>query len=232
MAKNNKKKKKKNSKHKKKNSISYKLFSLILLSIILVVLIILVGYKVCTKYIFNNKDDNGVKVPEKQVIELDNYDYYLHGNATSYECVLADDLKKVLSNEVVDEEEYAKIVAKMFISDLFTLSNKNSSSDITSSQYVYEEYQDTYITMIKDTLYSNIEVNLDGKRSQSLPAVKNVEITAINNDKFSYNGEVLDSNAYYISANIEYEVDLEYPTTYNVVLVKNDDLLQVVKSSE
>lgn len=227
MVKNKKKNKHKNN---KKSIISYKKFSLIMVGIILVILIILVGYKVCTKYIFNNDDDDEIKIPEKQVIELDNYDYYLHGNATSYEQTLADELKNILSSEVVNEEEYAKVVAKMFISDLFTLSNKNSSSDITSSQYVYDYYQETYMTMIKDTIYSNIEVNLDGKRNQSLPTVKNVEITTINNDKFLYNGEVLDSNAYYISASIEYEVDLEYPTTYNVVLVKNNDLLQVVKT--
>ena len=208
------------------------MFSLILLCIILIILIILVGYKVWTKYLFNNDDDGEINVPQKQVIELDNYDYYLHGNATSYEQTLADELKEVLSNEVVNEEEYAKVVAKLFISDLFTLSNKNSSSDITSSQYVYEKYQETYITMIKDTIYSNIEVNLDGKRNQTLPTVKNVEIMGINNDKFVYNGEVLDSNAYYISASIEYEVNLEYPTSYNIVLVKNNDLLQVVKAEE
>ena len=194
-----------------------------------VILIILVGYKVCTKYMFNNNDEE-IKAPEKQVIELDNYDYYLHGNATNYEQTLGDELKNVLSSEVVNEEEYAKVVTKMFISDLFTLSNKNSSSDITSSQYVYDDYQETYITMVKDTIYSNIEVNLDGKRNQSLPVVKNVEITGVTNDKFLYNGNVLDSNAYYISASIEYEVDLGYPTTYNVVLFKNDDLLQVVKT--
>lgn len=225
MAKNKKKNKCKN---KKKSIISYKKFSLISLSIILVILIILVGYKVCTKYIFNTNKE--IKAPEKQVIELDNYDYYLHGNATNYEQTLGDELKNVLSSEVVNEEEYAKIVAKMFISDLFTMSNKNSSSDITSSQYVYDGFKETYITMVKDTIYSNIEVNLDGKRNQSLPIVKNVEITELTNDKFLYNGDVLDSNAYYISTNIEYEVDLGYPTTYSVVLVKNNDLLQVVKT--
>ena len=224
-----KKKNKNKHKNKKKGITRYQKFSLILLGIILVILIILVGYKVCTKYIFKDNEKE-IKVTENKAIELDNYDYYLHGNATSYEQSLAEELKQVLSNESINEEEYAKVITKLFISDLFTLNNKNSSSDITSSQYVYDGFKETYITMVKDTIYSSIEVNLDGTRTQSLPKVKNVEINTVTNDKFLYNDEVLDSNAYYVSATIEYETDLGYPTTYNVVLVKNNDLLQVVKT--
>lgn len=205
---------------------------LIILSILLIILIILVGYKVCTKYLFNDNDDsNKIKTPEKQNIELDNYDYYLHGNATNYEKELAEELKKILSNEELNWEEYAKTLSKMFVSDLFTLNNKNGSSDITSSQYVYKEYQDTFKKIVKDTLYANIELDLDGTRQQNLPTVTNVEITSIKNNQFLYNKKVLDSNAYYVSAKIEYDKDLGYPTTYDIVLVKNEDLLQIVKSN-
>lgn len=218
-------------KNKKLKISTNKKILLIVLSIILFILIILVGYKICTKYLFDKNDTEVTKIPEKQSIELENYDYYLHGNATDYEKTLAEELKKILSSEEVNEEEYAKILTKMFISDLFTLSNKNSSSDITSSQYVYDKYKETFELKIKDTIYASIEVDLDGTRTQKLPTVTNVEITKVKNDKFTYKDKILDNNAYYVTANIEYEKDLDYPTTYKLVLVKNDDLLQVVKAN-
>lgn len=225
--KNSKKNKKKRFKIKKKN-----LILLIILSITLVVMLVLVGYKVCAKYIFNNDNENKIEPIKKEEIDLDNYDYFIRSNATSYEKDLFEELKKILSNENIDEEEYAKVLSKLFVSDLFTLSNKNTSSDITSSQYVYEDYKEKFEIIVKDTIYSNIEVDLDGKRNQDLPTVKNVEISSIDRKGFSLNKKVIDDKAYYLNINIEYDKDLGYPSKYMVVLVKNNDLLQVVKSGE
>lgn len=205
---------------------------LIILSIILIIMIALAGYKIYDKYLSNNGKKHDIQTVEKQTIELENYDYYLHGNATEYEKRLADDLKKVLSKEEVNFDEYAKVISQLFISDLFTLDNKNGSSDITSIQYVYDDYQATFKEIVKDTIYASIEVDLDGTRQQTLPSVTAVEIASITNNKFSYNGKVLDENAYYVKTNITYEADLGYPTAYEVVLVKNNDLLQVVKASK
>ena len=58
-----------------------------------------------------------------------------------------------------------------------------------------------------------------------------MEITSIKNNQFLYNKKVLDSNAYYVSTKIKYDKDLGYPTTYDVVLVKNENLLQIVKAN-
>lgn len=225
--KNSKKNKKKRFKIKKKN-----LILLIILSITLLVMLVLVGHKVCTKYIFNNDNENKIEPIKKEEIDLDNYDYFIRSNATSYEKDLFQELKKILSNENIDEEGYAKVLSKLFVSDLFTLSNKNTSSDITSSQYVYDDYKEKFEIIVKDTIYSNIEVDLDGKRNQDLPTVKNVEISSIDRKSFSLNKKVIDDKAYYLNINIEYDKDLGYPSKYMIVLVKNNDLLQVVKSGE
>lgn len=224
MAKTNKRKKKKVTITKKQK------IALISLSIILVVLVILVGYKVYTKYLTKDKTET-IKPAENKEIELDNYDYYLNGNATEYEQELAEELKKILSNEEINWDEYAKTLTKMFISDLFTLENKRSSSDITSSQYVYPAYQETFKLKVKDTIYSSIEIDLDNTRKQTLPSVTEVEISKVTHGKFKYNGKIIDNNAYFISANIKYAKDLGYPTNYNLVLVKNEDSLQVVKTN-
>ena len=198
----------------------------------MVIEIILIVHKVCVKYIFASDEANAVETIEKEYLQLDNYGYYMRGNATEYEKSLFEELKEVLSIEDVVEEDYARIIAKLFISDLFTLSNKYSSSDISSSQYVYSSYQETFELMVKDTIYANIEINLDSKRTQNLPSVTNIEVLSIDKDSFLLESEDLELEAFNIVANISYEEDLGYPTTYEIVMVKNNELLQVVKAQE
>ena len=147
------------AKNKKKKRFKIKLKNLILLivlSVLLIVMLVLVGHKVCTKYIFNDNKEKEGEVIKKEEIDLDNYDYYIRSNATNYEKDLFEELKNILSNETINEEEYAKVISKLFISDLFTLSNKNTSSDITSNQYVYDDY--------KDTLNSGMEKYYSGEK--------------------------------------------------------------------
>lgn len=218
---------------KKKTKLKKNVKILLILSIIvLIIMIILVGYKVCTKYIFVEKEEEQtVKPVEKEEIDLEEYDYYIPSNTTEYEKTLFEELKNILSNENIDNDAYANTIAKLFISNLFTLNTKNSSSDITSSQYVYDDYEETFKIMVKDTIYANIELNLAGKRTQVLPIVTNVEITSVERKSFSLNKIVIDKEAYYIKTNISYEKDLNYPKEYNIVLVKNNNLLQVVKAS-
>lgn len=204
---------------------------LLILLLFLIVEIIMIGYKTYKKHNTNKKEQNEiVETTKKEEIDLENYDYYIRGNATEYEKTLFQELTTILSEEEVLQEDYATTIAKLFISDLFTLNNKNNSSDITSSQYVYNDYQETFKTMVKDTIYASIEINIDGKRKQELPIVKNVEITSIDRKSFSLNKEVLDSEAFYINTTISYEKDLKYPTNYQIVIIKNNNLLQVVKA--
>lgn len=204
---------------------------LLILAIILVIEMILIVYKVCAKYIFDDSD-KVVETIKREKLDLDNYNYYINSNASEYQKELFEELKTILSKEEIDDEEYATVLAKMFVSDLFTLNSKNSSNDITSSQYVYDSYQETFESMVKDTIYASIEINIDGEREQILPTVKGVEVIAINRDSFELAGEVIDDQAFYVTVGIEYDKDLEYPINYEVVLVKKDNLLQVVKANE
>lgn len=203
----------------------------ILLIIITIVVLFFTGYKIYVKYMIRENEKEAI-VETKPKDKLEDYNYYLNRNATPYEEQLFEELKEILSKEEINEEEYAKALTKLFISDLFTLDNKKSSSDITSSQYIYTDYQDIYENEVKNTIYSSIELTLDEKRNQILPIVKNVEITSIERKSFSLKEEVLDNDAYYITTNITYEQDLNYPTTYNLVMIKNDKLLQIVKTEE
>ena len=220
---------KKRVKGKKKRRLTKlgKILIVIILSILFAVVIMFV----CNNFLKSKRGEN-IETVKNEVIELDNYNYFIHGNATKYEKKLSEELKKILSVDEVVYEDYASVITKLFLSDLFTLSNKNSSSDITSSQYVYTDYQDMYKIIVKDSIYSNIEINLGEERKQSLPTVTNVDISSVNRNVFSLNKVKIDEQAFYIRANISYEKDLGYPNVYEVVIVKNDNLLQIVKANE
>lgn len=218
------------SSKKKKRKAKLKKWVKIVISIPIILLVLtIIGYIIYSN-IFNKKEEE-IETVIKEEIESDTYKYYINSNASNYEKEVFEELKEVLSKEEINEEEYALSLAKVFISNLFTLNSKNNSSDIPSSQYVYDSYQETYKTIIKDTIYSSIELNLNGERTQELPEVTNVEITSTKRTKFFLNSKVMDDQAFDIKANISYVRDLGYPKEYNIILVKNNELLQVVKSS-
>ena len=147
-------------------------------------------------------------------------------NATDYYKELYDELKIVLNNETVNDEEYVKIVSKLFVTDLFTLDNKLTSSDIGGLQFVFSGFKDDFVNIAKTTLYSSVESNIYGDRNQRLPIVNGVEINSIETSLFTYENNEFDS--YNVNVSISYEKDLGYPNSYSIVLVKSDRYFQVV----
>jgi hypothetical protein len=216
---------------KTKRKINKKKIIFILLGMLLIVLISVFGinYLINSKETKQEKPKVENKKEEEKISILDTYNYKISDNATEYEKNLFKELETILNKEEVNFEEYATILSKIFISDLLTLNTKKSSSDITSMQYIYDNYREYYKKEVMDTIYSTIELNLDGKRTQELPTVKEVKVSSITNEAFSINKEVVDSNAFKIKVDIEYEKDLDYPTNYTIIMIKNEKLLQVVK---
>ena len=78
-----------------------------------------------------------------------------------------------------------------------------------------------------DTLYKNIEVNLDGKRTQNLPEVTSVEVTDVFPTKYKYKKK--EYEAYLVTLKWEYKQDLGYQKSMKVTLIKDDIFLYIVK---
>ena len=205
---------------KAKRKTNKKKIIFISLGILIIVIISAFGIK----FLIDSKDTKQEKPKienkkeEEKVSVLETYNYKISDNATEYEKNLFKELEATLNKEEVNFEEYATILSKIFIADLLTLNTKKSSSDITSMQYIYDNYREYYKTKVMDTIYSTIELNLDGKRTQELPTVKEVTVSSITNEAFSINKEVVDSNAFKIKVDIEYEKDLDYPTNYTIII--------------
>lgn len=197
-------------------------------SLLIIVLFLLTGF-----LYFKIYKESSVKNVEKinTVDNIKNYGYSLNSNATKYYKDLFKELKEILNAEPLQEEEYAKKVAQLFVTDLFTLSTKITSSDVGGVQYVYKDFREDFISIAQTGLYNSIKSNVYGDRKQDLPEVSEVTILDIKLKDFNYaNTNFKDS--YYISVEIKYKKNMNYPSKYQVVISKNDKMLEVVKSNE
>lgn len=211
--------KKKGTKRGKKKKFNKKIFVLIIIIILLLIAGILWT-------IFKPDNNKEVSNPVQIKDNMENYDYYLTDNATSYYEELYGELKKILNEDTVDDKDFAEMIAKLFITDVFTLDNKVSSSDIGGLQFIHSKFKDDFINIAKTTLYSSVQNNIYGDRKQKLPIVTNVEIKNSKASTFTYKKNTYDS--YVINASISYKTDLGYPSSYKVTLIKNDKYWQVV----
>ena len=194
---------------------------------ILIILIIISILAIGILYFLKNK-----KKPEQKEIEvvdsIDDFGYELNDNETKYYNGLFTSLKELLKTEGYNEEEYAQIVSKLFLTDFFDLDNKIMKSDIGGTQFVYEPYRQDFELGAKTSIYKYVESNVYGDRKQELPKVKEVKIEKTTTDQFKYN-DTVDSKAYYITATIEYEKNIGYPTEAQLVLIHNNERVEIAK---
>lgn len=199
----------------------------IIIIVITSVILIIAGIFL-TIFLLNKEDNKKEEVKQTEKLdEMEEYEYYLEDNATGYYKELYNNLKEILNKEEVNEEEYAKTVSQLFVTDLFTLNNKITSSDIGGVQFIHSNFKEDFINIAKTTIYSTVESNIYGDREQELPEVLKAEVINIEKTKFTYLNEEYDG--YKVNMSIEYTKDLGYPTTYNLVLIHNDKYLQVAK---
>ena len=206
---------------KKKNKNKLKVILIILL--ILFVLAIM-GVFCYFKFFKENDNNNEVKVVKK----IDNYDYNLKENETELYNVTFDELEELLKSESINYESYAKIVAKLFIIDFYTLTNKLSKNDIGGIEFIKDSMKDNFIEEARSTFYKYLEVKSD-KRIQKLPEVSNIKETTVESTQFKYLDKTIDENAYKVTISWEYKEDLGYETEAKMIIVKENDKLYIVE---
>ena len=161
--------------------------------ILLIIIVILLG----VLFINENFLGKGKTKETKIVNKIDKYGYNLKDSKTKKYHKLFEELKKILSKDEVDEEEYVKKISEMFIYDFFSLNDKTAKTDIGGVDFVYSEALANFLLKAEDTYYKYVESNIYGNRNQSLPTVKEIEITNVNQEVFAY-GDKTDENAYLI----------------------------------
>jgi hypothetical protein len=195
---------------------------------IIIVLFILIGVGLFgyTGYVVKNT----LSKPEankKELRSLQLYGYSLSDNDTELFNKTFKELEIVLNEDHIDYSKYAELLSKLFVIDVFTLNNKLASTDIGGLDYIHKDLKENFKENMGDTLYKNVENNLDGKRTQKLPEVSSIEVTDIKETKYKYNDEEYD--AYIVSLSWEYVEDLGYEKKINITLIKDNSKLYIVK---
>lgn len=183
---------------------------LVIFLLILIASLVFVGYQRFVK----KKAVGQVEIVDK----IDEYGYYLEDDQPKLYKEMFDELRKTLKQDKVDENNYASLVAKMFVLDFYNLDNKISKNDIGGTQFVLEKYRDNFILEASETVYKYIEHNIYQNRKQELPEVANVEVKSIKTNRYAYE-KITDEKAYIITLKIEYEKDLGYPKEVVVKMI-------------
>lgn len=179
-------------------------------------------------FLFMNQGKKKEAQEVKVINEISEYGYQLKETQSKVYQELFHDLVDVLREEKVDEEKYAEIISKLFIMDLYTLSNKVAKTDIGGVEFVHSDEKNDFIEKAMDTIYKYVESNVYGERKQDLPTVKQVTVTSIEQTSFEYHN-TKDTNAYQVKVTFDYEKDMGYETEATLILVHEDQKLSIVE---
>ena len=201
---------------KKKTSIKI----MIIFILIGIALFGFLGYKVYNDF-FNKNEER------KQIDSIEFYGYTLSENDTDIYKTYFKELTKVLNKKPINYSDYAKTISKLFIIDLYTLDNKLGSTDIGGLEFIHKNLRENFKENEGATLYKFMDNNLNGDRTQKLPKVKDVEIESINETTYKYKD--VEYEGYLVKAKWTYEVDLGYQSSIKLTLIKDKDILYIVK---
>lgn len=165
---------------------------------------------------------------QKEISSIEYYGYTLNSNDTDLYKSYYKELDKVLKEKQVDYRSYASLLSKLFIVDVYNLNNKLASTDIGGLEFIHPDLKENFKENMSETLYKYVESNIDGKRTQELPIVKEVKVDNVFETKYTYNNTEYD--AYLVNMNWTYEKDLGYQTSSKLTVIKVDNILYIVAS--
>ena len=158
-------------------------------------------------YYFNNGEDKIVEIDK-----IEAYDYHLYKDSSKLYKSYFNELKEVLENNY-NEEEYAKVVSKLFVADFYDLKNKKSNTDIGGIAFIHPDTVEDFKKSARKTIYKFVG------SSKELPEVSGVTV-----------GDVtLEEGTYTVKVEISYKKDLDYPKNAELRLVLLDKKLYIIE---
>ena len=176
-----------------------------------------------------NKDFLSKSNNKKQIDSIDFYGYTLSKSDTDLYKSTFKELSKVLNEKPVDMNSYAKLISELFIIDLYSLDNKLTSTDIGGIEFLHKDLRENFKENMGSTLYKFVESNIDGKRKQELPMVKEINVSDVFETKYTYNKN--EYPAYLVTVDWSYEKDLGYQTSIKLTIINDNDILYIVKGN-
>lgn len=209
---------------KKKRRVNKKKIRIFVLVVLLIFILLALAIWQGNKLLNSNKEAKVIKVVDK----IDEYGYNLNENETDYYKKIFKKLKKELSKETPDEEEYAKLISQLFISDFYSLNNSTSKNDVGGIQFVYKDFQNDFVNLAKESVYSTVESNIYGERKQKLPVVSEVVVNELRQESFEYSDKS-DDAAYVVDLTVNYKEDMGYQKDVILTLIHNENKLEIAK---
>ena len=196
----------------------------------LLLLIIIVGLGLGGYYVYKNIGKKEEVKEIKVINKIDKYGYELKENKPSKYKNFFEELKEILNEENVNEEDYVKKISEMFIYDFYSLSDKTAKTDIGGTDFVYKEILENFLQNAQDTYYKYVESNVYNNRKQSLPTVSNITIDKVENTKFEYNDKY-DDKAYEVNISWDYTDNQfsSYQKKATLVFIHDGDKLSLVE---
>lgn len=198
----------------------------ILIYILIAVLVLGLGFLGYKKLFPKKEDPEALKI--KPLDNIVKYEYSLFKNKSDLYKEYFEELKVVLNEKDMKEEDYAKTISKLFASDFYSLEEKLTNNDIGGLDFIHPEIKDNFVLKASDTLYRHVESNIKGDRKQELPKVASIEVKTAQKQLVEA-GSVKDQNGYVVNVSVNYEKDLGFPKNVQLKLVHKDIKLFIIE---
>lgn len=171
--------------------------------------------------------------PVEEVKTVDNiqkkeFDYVLLDSKSDLYKEYFTKLKEELLKDNVNDEEYAKIIAQLFVIDFYSLADKKTNTDVGGLDFIYPDMKENFILKATDTIYKYVESNVYGDRKQELPKIKAVEVKSAEAKPLTYD-KITDGLGYVVTVTITYEKDLGFPKEVTLYIIHQEKKLYIVE---
>lgn len=156
---------------------------------------------------------------------IDTMDYHLRANATDYQKELFKELDQAVKDK--DKEKIAECVAKNYIADFYTWTNKSGSYDVGGMYYVYSPNKGNIVAQARAQFYKYLSTYIKEYGSENLLEV--IEVTAEggnNGKKYELDGKTYD--LYFYTCDFKYNENTklnlnEFNTKLYMSIIENED---------
>lgn len=196
------------------------------LIIFLVIIAIVLAFFALKDVIFNKNSNKEVKIVDK----IENYGYNLKETKPKAYKKMFEELKNILDDKEVNEEEYVKKISEMFIYDFYSLDDKIAKTDIGGVDFVHAAILGNFLEKAQDKYYKYVENNIYNNRKKTLPIVDKITIESVEKKAFAYSDQT-DENAYEVKASWKYTNSKfsKYQKTATLVFVHENNKLSLVE---
>lgn len=152
----------------------YKKLLIVILPVFIALIIMLfLSYNSVLKSLGSNSAISGEKK-----YEIESMNYQLRSNATDYQIEIFKELEEAVKDE--NEQKIVEGVAKNFIADVYTWTNKEDMWDVGGMSFVYSRYRTTTYYELRDTIYQLMARAKRDFNEEDQVEVTNVEIVSCN----------------------------------------------------